>query len=137
MITINRLTKVISVEIVDLIFTGTDGTGRNIYSFDTDAFRNSLNAIEDSEGGIVYVDSHIHNTEIVLSGVTYARFIEFINGYSISFEEGTYAVNFINSNNNIADVAVINSVSIRPQNSAGLVVVERIPTAQQFWDEVL
>jgi hypothetical protein len=60
---------------------------------------------------------------VVLGGVTYSRFIEFINGYTITFEDDQYAVNLVGSNNNISDVTNVNQVSVRSQNSAGLITV--------------
>ena len=118
---INWATKVITVYQADTFMTNEGG---GIYTMDTDAFRLALKNEEDSEIGMVFDDTHRHNTEVVLSGVTYARFFEIINGYTITFEDGQYAVNLANSNNNIADVMNVNQVSLRSFNSAGLVVVE-------------
>jgi len=68
------------------------------------------------------VDIIRHNTEVTLGGVTLARTVEFINGYTIEFEDGQYAVTLTGANNNIADVMVVNQVSLRSNNSAGLIV---------------
>ena len=94
----------------------------DVFNLDTDQLRLDLKALEDTETGIHYLDTHRHNTEVLLSGVIYARVIEIINGYTITFENGYYAVNFYGSNNNYADVTNVNFVSIRPNNSAGLIV---------------
>ena len=117
-ITIEWATKIINVPKAYLTATANP----DVFNLDTDQFRLDLKALEDDEEGIVYLDTHRHNTEVLLSGVIYARVIEIINGYTITFEDGQYAINFYGSNNNYADVTNINQVSIRPNNSAGLIV---------------
>jgi hypothetical protein len=117
-ISINWSTKIISVPKSYLTLVS-----GSVYELDTDQFRLDLKALEDDEVGIPHLDTHRHNTEVVLAGVTYSRFIEFINGYTITFEDDQYAVNLVGSNNNISDVTNVNQVSIRSQNSAGLITV--------------
>jgi len=92
-----------------------------IRRLDIDIFRLDLKDLEDSEEGMVYPDTHQHNTTITVGGVTLARVIEMINGYTITFEDGNYAVNLVGANSNIADVVNLNQVSIRSGNSAGLI----------------
>lgn len=118
--TIDRLTNVISIPQADLTFIS--GT---LFELDTDVFRLELKSIEDSEEGIVFDDTHQHNTEVTIAGVTYARLIEFLAPYTIEFEDGQYAVRLIGSNNNIFDEGIIvrNQVSIISTNSAGLQIV--------------
>lgn len=101
----------------------------NLYELDTDELRLDLKALEASEEGMAFPDTHRHVTETVLGGVTYARFIEIINGYTVTFEDGQYRVRFTGSNNNISDVANLNQVSLLPQNSAGLIRVEDVAAA--------
>jgi hypothetical protein len=43
-----------------------------------------------------------------------------INNYTVTFEDGQYAVNLVGANSNIADVVNVNQVSVRSANSAGL-----------------
>jgi len=63
------------------------------------------------------------NTQTVtLSGVTYARFIEIINGFTVEFEDGTYGVIGQGANTNLLDVKTDNQVSYLGNNSAGLIV---------------
>jgi len=100
-----------------------DPVSGSTYKMDLDVFHLDLKSLEDSEAGMVFPDTHRHNTEIVLGGVTYARFVEIINGYTITFEDGQYIVNLVGANNNVLDVTNINQVSIRSSNSAGLVTV--------------
>ena len=120
MITINWQTKVISVLKSDL--TLIQSTPAEIRELDINWFRMQLKDLEDSEAGMPYPDTHTHNTEIELGGTTYARFFEIINGYTVAFEDGQYAVNLVGANSNIADVTNVNQVSIRSSNSAGLIV---------------
>lgn len=95
-----------------------------LYELDVNAFRLVLKDLEDSEEGIAFPTTHSHNTTVTVGGVTLARVVEIINGYTITFENGTYAVRLAGANNNIADVMNINSVSLRSNNSAGLVQVD-------------
>ena len=120
----------------------------DLYEMDTDQFRLDLKNLEDSEEGMPFPDTHRHNTEVTVAGVTYARTIEIINGYSITFEDGNYAVRLVGSNNNIFDaengILNVNSVSIIPTNSAGLIVKtvgsgiteqDKLDIADRVWDE--
>jgi len=119
-LSVNWRTKVITIPQSDLDFVS--GT---LYGLDTNVFRLALKDIEDSEEGIPFLDTHRHNTEVTVSGVTFARTLEIINGYTVEFEEGQYSVLLSGSNNNIFDVAggilVQNQVQIISANSAGLV----------------
>lgn len=96
------------------------------YSLDTNAFRIALKELEDSEEGMVFPQTHNHNTSVNLGGIEYSRIIEIINGYTITFEDGVYSVSLIGSNNNILDVANLNQVSVRANNSAGLINVSEV-----------
>ena len=93
-----------------------------LYELDLNAFRLALKDIEDNSEGMSYPDTHFHNTEVTLSGVTYARQIVITNGYTVTFEDGMYAVKCVGANHNLADVKNLNSVSLIIGNSAGLVV---------------
>lgn len=119
MITVDWILKEISVPQSYLtIISGTT------YDFDTAQFKEDLKLLEESEAGLPNDDTHEHVTEVLLSGVPYARFVIMINGYVVIFEDtgSPYRVSFSGSNNNIADVTVVNAnVSIQPNNSAGLI----------------
>ena len=116
---LNHNTLVITIPQSDLTFVS--GT---LYTHDTEAFRLELKDYEDSEVGMPILDTHRHNTEVTVAGLTYARFIEIINGYTIEYEDGQYAVSLEGSNNNIFEEGVIvrNQVSVISNNSAGLIV---------------
>lgn len=97
-----------------------------IRSLDVNQFRLDLRALEASEDGMPFPETHSHSTERVLSGISYARFVEIINGYTVEFEDGQYGVSLSGANNNILDVKVPNQVSILANNSAGLINSEAL-----------
>jgi len=114
-------TRVIFVPKADLEYLE-DG----IYKLDVDVFRKKLKSLEDSEDGMPFPITHIHNTEVTLAGLTLARTVEIVNGYTITFEDGQYAVNLSGANNNISDVLNVNQVSVRCANAAGLVNLDTL-----------
>jgi hypothetical protein len=100
-LTLDPATLQITVPQADLTFVS--GT---LYSLDSDAFRKDVMALLASETYIYLPFPYIHNTQVTVAGTTYARTIEFINGYSIKFEDtgSQYTVRIEGSNNNIFDV---------------------------------
>tara|TARA_R110000796_G_scaffold219934_1_gene335991 strand:+ start:7008 stop:10589 length:3582 start_codon:yes stop_codon:yes gene_type:complete len=132
-VTINWETRVISVA-KDYL---TPTANPTIFNLDTNTFRLDLKGLEDDEDGIAYPDTHQHNTEVPLGGIIYARVIEIINGYTITFENDFYAVNLFGSNNNIGDVVNLNFVSIRTNNSAGLIVDPSISESLDYGEHVI
>jgi hypothetical protein len=123
-ITVNWATKVITVPQADLTFIS--GT---LYEMDTDVFRLALKNLEDAEAGMPFLDTHRHNTQVTVAGTTFARSIEIINGYSVTFTpDAQWTVRLVGSNNNIFDVGngILNQnqVQVIPTNSAGLIVTE-------------
>jgi hypothetical protein len=109
--------------------------GGGIYELDVDQFRLDLKSLEDDEEGIPWPQTHSHNTEVILSGVTYARTLEIINGYTVEFEDG----------HNLGDVKVVNQVSLMIGNSAGLITVvsgsgvteqDKADIAALVWEEL-
>lgn len=123
-ISVNHATKVITVPQGDLTFVS--GT---LYEMDTEGyFRQNLHALMDDEDEIWMDFPFVHNTEVTVAGVTFARTIELINGYSVQFTpDSQWSVRFTGSNNNIFDVQggilVQNQVQVIPANSAGLQTV--------------
>jgi hypothetical protein len=118
-ISIDPATRVITIPQADLTSLGGD-----VYELNVNQFRLWLKDYEDNETGMYLLDTHRHNTEVTVGGVTLARVIEIINGYTVTFEDGAYAVTLTGGNNNLADVMNVNNVSLRSNNSAGLVVAE-------------
>jgi hypothetical protein len=123
-VTINWATQVINVPRADMLLVQSVPT--EIRELDIDAFRLDLKDIEDSDDGMAFVDTHSHNGPVTVGGVTLARVVEIINGYTVTFEDGQYAVNLVGANSNIADVTNVNQVSVRSANSAGLTYSEQI-----------
>lgn len=118
-------TKVISVPKADLtMISATE------FQLDVDAFHITLRDLEAAVGGAPWATTHIHNTEVTIGGVVFARQVIIIGGYTVTFENGSYAVTLVGANNNILDVANLNSVSIRPSNSAGLITT---PQIEEVW----
>jgi hypothetical protein len=118
-ITINWKTQVIFVPRVDMTLIQSNPI--EIRELNLNDFRLTLKSLEDDEDGISYIQTHIHNTEVLLGGIVYARVIEIINGYTVTFEDGAYAVNLVGANSNVGDVINLNQVSVRSSNAAGLI----------------
>src|SRR3990167_6303886 len=117
-ITINWSTKVISVPKADLTLISSSPI--EIRELNINTFRLTLKDLEDDVDGMPYLTTHNHNTTLAVGGVTLARVVEIINGYTVTFENGTYAVNLVGANSNVGDVVNLNTVSVRAANSAGL-----------------
>jgi hypothetical protein len=118
MISINWGVRIINVPKLDMALIQSIPT--EIRELNLNAFRLALKDLEDDEEGMPYPKTHNHNTETPLGGITYARVIEIINGYTVTFEDGQYSVNLIGANSNVGDKTNVNQVSVRSNNSAGL-----------------
>ena len=123
-VTIDWPTKVINVPRADMLLVQSVPT--EIRELDIDSFRLSLKALEAGGEGMPFLDTHNNNPPVTVGGVTLARVIEIINGYSVTFEDGQYAVNLVGANSNIGDVTNVNQVSVRSANSAGLTYSKEI-----------
>lgn len=118
-ITIDWYTKVISVPKADLTLIQASPT--EIRELNLNWFRLELKELEADIQGMPYVRTHNHFTEVTLGGLTFARVVEIINDYTVTFEDGQYAVNLVGANSNVGDVVNVNQVSVRSANSAGLI----------------
>ena len=130
-ITIDWPTQVINVPRNDMLLVQSVPT--EIRELDLDAFRLELKSIEASIEGIPFLDTHSHNPPVTVGGVTLARVVEIINGYTVTFEDGQYAVNLVGANSNVGDVTNVNQVSVRSANSAGLTYSKEVED-QSFED---
>ena len=128
-ITIDFATKIISVPRNDMTLLTDEDDPIEIRRLTINDFRIELRVLEASSGGIDDPDTHIHNPSVTVGGVVLARVVEIINGYSVTFEDGQYAVNLAGANSNIADVVNVNQVSVRSANSAGLQDLSTLLTA--------
>ena len=116
--TIDWPNKVISIPRADLTLIQSSPT--EIRQLDLNTFRLDLKDLEDNEEGMTFILTHIHNPPVTVGGVILSRVIELINGYTVTFEDGQYAVNLVGANSNVSDVVNVNQVSVRSANSAGL-----------------
>jgi len=136
-ISVDPATFVITVPQSDLTFIS--GT---LYELDVDWFRLALKDWEDDPDGMPFTKTHNHNTELTISGVTFARTIEILDPYTVEFEDGQYEVRCVGANHNLADVKVANQVSLIIGNSAGLISVtsgsgvtqqDKVDIASEVW----
>jgi hypothetical protein len=125
-VSIDWLTKVITIPQLFLNYLG--GTS---YQLDTNAFRIALRDIEDNADGVVFAPTHNHNTQVTLGGIQYARVIEILSPYTITFEDtGTpYVVSLSGSNNNILEKTNLGTVQVLSNNSAGLINLTEVQQA--------
>jgi len=117
-LSVNPLTHVIYVPKADLTLIQANPEVREL---NLNAFRLELKDWEDGEEGIPQLKTHDHNTEVTLSGLTYARIIEILSPYTVEFEDGQYTINCVGANHNLADVKISNQVSLIVNNAAGLI----------------
>ena len=129
MITIDWPSGIIFVPQADLT-----PIGGSVYQLDLDAFRIILKDLEDDEAGMPWTRTHDHNPPVTIGGVLLARVIKILPPYTVTFEDGQYAVNLVGANSNVGDVVNLNQVSIRSSNSAGMVVSGSGVTAQDKQD---
>lgn len=141
-LSIDPITFVILVPKADLTLIQSSPT--EIRELDLNSFRLELKDYEDNEDGMYLLKTHDHNTEVTLSGLTFSRVIEILPPYTITFEDGQYAVNLINANSNVSDKVNVNQVSVRSANSAGLVAATSTVTsndvtaiATAVWDKLV
>jgi hypothetical protein len=104
-----------------------------IYELDINAFRLMLKSLEDDPEGMPFLKTHVHYPPVNVGGVTLSRVIEILDPYTVTFEDGQYAVNLVGANSNVGDRVNVNQVSIRSANSAGLVDQD----LGEVWDEIL
>ena len=115
-ITVDWPARVITIPQADMV-----PLGGGVYELDLNVVRLALKALEDDEAGITFPDTHTHATEVTISGITYVRFVEFINGYTVSVTpDGGWVVSCKGANHNLADVYNnLTGPTLLPNNSAG------------------
>ena len=124
-------TKVITIPQADMTLVSA-----GVYELDIDQLRLDLKALEDDEIGMPEPDTHRHVTEVTISGVTYARVFEIINGYTATITpSGGWVVTCTGANHNLADVYNnTTGPTLLPNNSAGNIVTSG---GGGGWDDAL
>jgi len=110
--------KIIHVPLI--VMTLIQTTPTRIMQLNLDDFRKALKDLEDDSEGMAFSNTHKHNTTVEVGGVVLARVLEILEPYTITFEDGQYAVNLVGANSNVGDRVNVNNVSVRSANSAGL-----------------
>lgn len=119
-ISVDWATGVITVNKVDMVQVGfSPPDSFETYQLDMDVFRLALKDLEDGDG-MTFTDTHSHNTTVSVGGATLARVVIILDPYTVTFENGSYAVNLVGANTNLAEVLNLNNVQVRSANSAGL-----------------
>jgi len=116
--------KVVTIPKADTTFVSSSPDVREL---DATVLWTNLIDIQDDEAGINFVDIVRNVPPVSVGGITLARVVEIVNGYTLTFEDGAYAVNVIGGNTNVADVTNKNQVSVNTSNSAGLAVPALTP----------
>lgn len=121
-ISIDHATRQVTVEQSDLTLVS-----GSLYELDTNQFRLDVGTLMASEEFIYLPDPFSHNTEVTVAGTTFARVIEMINSYDVTFENVSMTVRLAGSNNNLFDAesGILTNqplVNVIAQNSAGLIV---------------
>lgn len=117
-ISIDYLTNIIFIPRADLVEI--QNTPSFVYQLNLEWFYRQVADLQDDQAGSPFPTAVENTAPVNVGGVLLARVIQVINGYTVEFEDGQYAVNLTGANTNLQDVAVVNQVSIRPNNSAGL-----------------
>lgn len=120
-ISVDWNSRAISVPKADMALV--QSTPFEVRELDMDDFRLALRDLEDDVPGIAFPHTHNHIAPVTVGGVTLARVVEIVNGYTVTFENGAYAVNITGGNSNISDRVSLNTVQVRSANSAGLVQI--------------
>lgn len=123
-ITVDNKTYVISVPRADMELV--QSTPVEIRKLDINTFRLWLKDWEDSVAGMTMPDVTANVAPIAVGGVQLARIVEILEPYTVTFEDGQYAVNLSGANTNLGDRVNVNQVSVRSANSAGLVQTDEI-----------
>jgi len=117
-ITIDWATYTINIPRADMILV--QSTPIEVRQLDLATFHETLRDLEDDPAGMPQPVTHNYKAPLTISGVTLAQVVEVLDPYSLTFEDGQYAVNITGGNSNLADKVNINNVGVRTANSAGL-----------------
>jgi hypothetical protein len=119
-LTIDYLTYVISVPKADTQFVETNpNTGLEIREINIDTFGKALADVQDDQSDVWAPTGYEYTPPATIGGIQLAPVLLILSPYTITFEDGQYAVNLVGGNTNMQDFVNVNQVSIRPNNSAG------------------
>jgi len=119
-VSINYSTYVISVPKADTQFVETNPqTGLEIRSLNIVTFGKALADVQDNAPDVWAPTAFTYTAPADVGGVFLAPVLLILSPYTVTFEDGQYAVNFVGGNTNLQDFVNVNQVSIRPANSAG------------------
>lgn len=127
--TVDWQNKIVHIEINDL-----KSVAQNIYELNPLDFKEKAQGFEASEEGILHDEIVEYKPPIYLDGATVPDVVEVVNGYTITFEDGQYAVNLKGANSNIAEVTNVNGVQVRSFNSTLVVGNNEWDTTAPLWD---
>lgn len=116
---IDWVTGIISVPKADMVLIQSNPV--EIRELQTNAWRLELRDLEDDVSGRPWPRTHNHNADVLVGGISLADVFLILDPYTITFEDGQYAVYLQGTNNNILEKTNKNQVSVNPSNSAGLV----------------
>jgi hypothetical protein len=126
-ITIDWANAIINVPRADMLLVQSVPT--EIRDLDLNAFRAELKALESSLEGMGFQKILDHYTAVQVGGIELAHVLIILAPYTVTFEDGQYAVNLIGANSNVGDRVNVNQVSVRSANSAGLAQTKDIEYA--------
>lgn len=120
-ILIDHPSKVITVEkIAEQGMTLLQSTPTEIWSLNLNTFKTILGDLSDAEDALPFDYPFSYVAPITVGGVSLAAVLQIINDYTVTFQDGQYAVNLEGLNSNVGDRVNVNQVSVRSANSAGL-----------------
>jgi hypothetical protein len=124
-ISIDYETNVIFVPKADTTLVGINPvTGLEIRELDIAVFGPDVADLQDDEDGMPFPTAYFYTAPKDIGGVTLAPVLEIFSPYTVTIEDGNYAVNLVGGNTNLPDLINVNSVSVRAGNTAGLVITD-------------
>lgn len=112
-ILIDWLSKVITVHKADLAVVQ---LSPEIRQLNLGSFHLTLRALEAAYLGMPYPQTHTNVTPYVVGDVAIPRVMHFVNGYTITFENGDYTVWVVGGASNIQGVVTPNDVVVELHN---------------------
>lgn len=126
-LSIDYTTNIIFVPKADTQFVSTNPqTGLEIRQLNLTPFAQAVADLQDDPEGAWASTAFTYTAPVSVGGVQLAPVVVILSPYTVEFEDGQYAVNLNGANTNLQDAAVVNQVSIRPNNSAGLTFSDAI-----------